>query len=378
MTSVYKLYNQIKHYEWGSSFLLPDFLGQLNDNNLPFAEMWMGTHSGASSQIDKNGKKVNLTEISDDLPFMLKLLAVEKNLSIQAHPEKEKAVYGFQLEEKKGISLTAHDRCYKDMNQKSEIICALSPFKLMAGFKEFSLIIESFEMLSYAAHQKSDFILSLVNLLKNNLLSDFFKKLFSISKDDLESIRKIILSESFSDDQWELMKQFAVSFPQDPCFLSPLFLNILTLQPGQAVFIPAGILHAYLSGFGVELMNNSDNVLRGGLTSKYINFDELLKILKFETYIPQIINPVSENIFYYDVPCNYKLSVIKDETLLISNENIAFPAVCIVTDGEVFADNMHFKKGESFFIAKETEQLPLKGKFTLYTAHTAKEVFESM
>jgi len=382
MIKVYKLHNQIKHYKWGSTVILPEFLGLSNDENLPYAEMWMGTHNGAPSQINKNGKQVNLTELSGELPFLLKLLAVEKSLSIQVHPEKEQAFSGFNLEEKNGIPLTAPDRIYKDANQKSEIICALSTFQLMAGFKELSLIIEAFNILSSIAPKISDFISSLKGLLKNNQLLDFLKKLFYIEKSSLDYLCNIILSfdnkenkfdlqQTISHEQWALIKQFASLYPQDPCFLSPLFLNVLTLDPGQAVFIPAGTVHAYIKGFGVELMNNSDNVLRGGLTSKYVNIDEFIKILNLKIYTPQIITPSDENIFSYKTPCDCKLSVLKNDNSQIINKHFNKSAICIVTEGEVSVNGEMFKKSESFFIPSETDQLSLKGCFTLFLAESA-------
>jgi mannose-6-phosphate isomerase len=320
MTKIYKLQNQIKHYEWGSAKLIPDLLGLPNqdgDHKKPFAEMWMGTHPLAPSQIAENG--VNLKEISGELPFLLKLIAVEKPLSIQVHPNKEQAQEGFKRENEAGIEIDSPFRNYKDQNRKSEIICAITPFTLIAGFKE--------------------------------------------PKDIYDSLGEI------SGEQWELIKKLDSLYPQDAGVFSPLFLNLITLRQGEGLFIPAGVPHAYISGFGVELMTNSDNVIRGGLTNKHIDIDEFKKITMSAPFVPQIIIPSGEPQTCYPLEGeDFSLFYIH------GGGNVSFPwcghSVCIVTEGELKIDNQIFKKGESFYIPSCGQDAPLlmEGNFSLYVA----------
>jgi len=321
MKKIYKLSNQIKHYEWGSPSFIPRLLNIENDGNEPYAEMWMGTHKSAPSKVIDNGNAVNLEDIAGELPFLFKLIAVEKPLSIQVHPNKQQAMEGYERENKAGIPIDAPSRNYKDPNKKSEIICAVTPFTLMAGFKEPEMIIAS--------------------------LGDF------------------------SPEQEKLIKNLESQYPNDGAIYAPLYFNIVTLEPFQAVYIPCGVPHSYISGFGIELMDSSDNVLRGGLTGKHVDIDELMKILKPDPFLPEVITPDSNSRFYY--PCSgtigddFSLSLIRGraQTLEINQtEN----AICVVTEGELNIDNMSFKKGESFFISGGESQLKLEGTFSLFTA----------
>ncbi|MCL2764189.1 MAG: mannose-6-phosphate isomerase, class I [Treponema sp.] len=384
MKNIYRLENQIKHYEWGSKEILPQFLDINNSKDIPYAEMWMGTHESAPSMTLNSGLK----EISGELPFLLKLLAVEKPLSIQAHPDKEKAIAGFNRENDEGLSVKSPARNYRDKNHKNEIICAITPFTLMAGFREPSSVYASLEAFLSIAPQMSDAFNPLMRSLKNTKVKDslggFFHSLFNISKYDMEQLCSILLKKveyetciemELSIEQWELMKTFASLYPADPAILSPLYLNLVFLQPFQAVFLPAGILHSYLRGFGLELMSNSDNVLRGGLTPKYIDINELTKVIKLDTYLPIVYTAdfISEKSGYsvYNYPFedeDFSLSVVKGNGAQISFPG-AGPSICIVTEGELKTGGFDFKKGESFFVMKDRDDsVLLEGIFSLFIA----------
>jgi mannose-6-phosphate isomerase len=375
-TNVYKLYNQIKHYEWGSNELIPQFLNLENRKGIPYAEMWMGTHIGAPSQVELDGKQVNLAEISGELPFLFKLIAVQKPLSIQAHPNKTQAEEGFYREEKQGLSLNAPVRNYKDTNHKPEIICAISPFQLMAGFREPYGIEKALEEFLLIAPPLKEMLSRLLRALVSGSISDFFHTLCNFSSVEHELLCAFILEKgpdesggAILSEQWKLMKNFAAQYPGDKAVISPLYLNLIALQPGQAVFIPSGTLHAYLNGFGVELMTSSDNVLRGGLTSKHIDTGELINILYFKPFVPRIITPAAgEKWFCYKTPCaEFSLALMSG-----SGEEKAFPgnspAVCIVTEGEMSAGSEMFKKGESFFISQGSDPLLFGGNYSLFAA----------
>ena len=372
---LYRLKNQIKHYEWGSEKLLPQFLNIENSKRDPCAEMWMGTHNLSPSQTEVDGRLVNLTELSGELPFLFKLLAVEKPLSIQAHPNKEQAEKGFKGEESRGLSIKNPTRNYRDTNHKPEILCALSPFTLMAGFREPDRICVSLKEFLLIAPPLKEIVSPLLRALSSESLSSFYRILCGLSGIEREYLSTFIREKGvvqegvITQSQWNLMKDFASQYPGDPAILSPLFLNIFTLQPGQAVYIPSGVLHAYLSGFGVELMASSDNVLRGGLTPKHVDTGELMNILHFVPFIPQIITPPSStNWFCYNTPCSdFLLSKMQAE-----GEEKAFggkgPAICIITEGELRAGNEIFKKGESFYLPQTDSAYMFNGNYFLYAA----------
>jgi len=376
---IYRLQNQIKHYEWGSKKLIPEFLNMENAKGVPYAEMWMGTHSLSLSQTETEGRLVDLTEISGELPFLFKLLAVEQPLSIQAHPNKEQAEEGFKREESRGLSIKNPTRNYKDKNHKPEITCAITPFTLMAGFREPYRIGVSLEELVLIAPPLKEIIMPLLRALDADSLSAFFRVLYGFSRIQREYLCTFIREKNdlsndsgqgiITSEQWKLMKDFASKYPGDPAIISPLFLNILTLNPGQAVFIPSGVLHAYLNGFGVELMAASDNVLRGGLTPKHIDSGELMSILHFVPFIPQIITPPpSAAWFCYETPSkDFLLSLMRG-----SGGKEAFPlkrrAICIVTDGELAVENEVFKKGESFYSPSNSSARFFNGNYSLFAA----------
>jgi len=316
MKKIYKLQNQIKHYDWGSTKLIPEFLGLKHvDPNKPYAEMWMGTNPQAPSQVEEG---ISLEEFAGEIPFLFKLIAVEKPISIQVHPDKKQAQAGFKRENEEGIDINSPLRNYKDQNEKNELLYAITPFTLIAGFMEPNKI--------YA----------------------------SLGGDSLQ-------------EQWDLVRKLEALYPQDAGAYSPLYLNMIKLQPGQGLYLPAGTPHAYISGFGAELMTNSDNVIRGGLTNKHVDGDELKKISKPVPFIPNIINPSNEPITCYPLPDeNFSLYHIRGGKSLPQ----CGKAICLVTEGELKTEDQIFKKGESFYIPSSEKEDPLllEGNFSLFAA----------
>jgi mannose-6-phosphate isomerase len=379
MIEIYKLQNQIKHYEWGSLELLPRFLGLDNSQSLPWAEMWMGTHCGAPSQVFCGDGLLSLAQVAEgELPFLFKLLAVEKPLSLQAHPNSAQASVGFRRENEAGIALDAAERNYKDENHKPEILCAVTPFTVMAGFREPEEISCSLNALrSFAPSAEKPISVLLRALAKDSsgeALKDFLRCLFQLSKQERQSLCECIIEKADGADsgitaqQFKLMRDFAIQYPADAAVISPLFLNLFTLQPFQAVFLPAGILHTYISGFGFELMASSDNVLRGGLTPKHVDAGELMNILEFRPFLPPVLSPSGEHDFRYPASCDgASLSIFHGRAA----EKIfpeKGPALCVVTEGELSAGEKIFKKGESFFIPRSAGQSVFSGNYTLFAA----------
>jgi mannose-6-phosphate isomerase len=262
---------------------------------------------------------------------------------------------------------------------------------MMAGFRKQEEIRSYLETFSSFPNEAKDVFSSLLRSFSSkegNSLSSFFSALFNLSKDEKEKLTNFIINtnenevssncNNVSSNQWELMKKFASLYPGDPAVISPLYLNLLTLSPGQAVFIPAGVLHAYLKGFGVELMSSSDNVLRGGLTPKHVDIGELMNILDFSPFMPQIIEPPSSfDLFKYPCPCeDFSLVFMRGKGGKTELKEKG-ASICIVTEGSLRADvengsdkDIIFTKGESFFIPnrEKDESIFFSGNYCAFIA----------
>ena len=401
MTDFYRLYNQIKHYDWGSPHFIPRLLG-LPEDGRPYAELWMGGHPGSPSQIELSDGLIDLGDfISRDahrylgektaerygaLPYLFKLLAAERPLSIQAHPNMEQAREGFERENREGLAQDAPNRNYRDSNHKPEIVCALTPFTGMCGFRspaEIKRVLALFlgdappEILREGL---APLMQALETPATESALRDFFVGLFGLSQALREALREFVLRREWAEDtgdcEWELMQGFASQYPGDPAIIAPLYLNVFRLQAGEAVFLKAGLLHAYVKGFAVELMANSDNVLRGGLSTKHIDVPELTKVLDFAPLKPKVIKPepgLSD--FTYQVPCEeFSLRVIHGSggSTALSLDG---PSICIVTEGAASIGGGILPKGESIFVPapkRGEKPLELKGSYTLYIASVGK------
>jgi mannose-6-phosphate isomerase len=399
MPSVFKLNNAIKHYDWGSPEWIPSLLGLPNGDGKPWAELWMGAHPEGPSALappalprllpefisqDPEGRLG--TELARDfrgLPFLFKLLAAERPLSIQAHPNLAQARSGWERENSLNIPLGAPHRNYKDTNHKPEIICALGPFAALAGFRE------PVEIRSLLERFGCDVLAPLLEALDGpsgtaageGPLKRFLAALFSLSAGDRLALGAH--ARSFAGDgdpvyaeAWKLVARFAELYPEDPALMAPLYLNLVTLQRGEGMNIPAGILHAYVRGFGVELMANSDNVLRGGLTPKHIDVGELTAILRFEPFKPEILKPVPSGEFLESYPSPFREFSLHR---LHGRGNAApfplrGPAILLVLEGELHipAEKLRLERGESAFVLPGTAPI-LSGSYEAAVAAAGPE-----
>ncbi len=296
------LQNTVQPYAWGSRSAIAELTGNPNFSDVPQAELWMGTHPRGPSRVRINDRWVLLPDLIAEfpeqilgkiaserfhrkLPYLFKVLAAEKPLSIQAHPNKEQAVEGFFRENRKNIAINAFNRNYRDDNHKPECLCALTPFWALKGFRGLD---ETQRLLNRACPR------NLRNLDISGLKS-FFKSLMTLSSlQRADLIAETVSSAGKYDDpafQWAL--HLNQEYPNDVGMLAPFFLNLVCLQPGEAIFLQAGELHVYLKGMGVELMADSDNVLRGGLTSKHIDCVELMRVVKFDVQPVSVLYPGS-------------------------------------------------------------------------------------
>ena len=322
---VMRLQGVVQHYDWGGHDFIPELLGVGNPARKPFAELWIGAHAKAPSMAELSGGQKPLDELIAEepdtilgqaanahfdgrLPYLFKILDVHKMLSIQAHPTLAQARHGFARENGEGIRLDAGNRNYKDDNHKPEIGVALTEFRMLHGFRpleqiaetvgqtpELGSLLDGFAQRLAAAGHDHDARRGLLRELYSNVMTMPQEQVDSVLNSLLSRLRAKPPSDKDSPDYWAL--RAADNFPLpgghlDRGIFSIYLLNLVHLQPGQGTFQPAGVLHAYLEGVNVELMANSDNVLRGGLTTKHVDVPELLKILTFEGGTPEIFDGI--------------------------------------------------------------------------------------
>jgi mannose-6-phosphate isomerase len=311
----------VQHYDWGGYRFLPDLLGEENREEEPFAELWIGAHPGAPAIAYVGGLTITLDRLfaeypeallgsaaprfSYRLPYLLKVLDARKMLSIQAHPTKRQAQEGFARENAAGIDLKAAHRNYKDDNHKPEVHVALTDFWMLHGFRPLEEIAEMLRAVSELAPLMPDFTERLAQAgdsekARKTLLRDLYARVMRMPQEQIDSLLSPLLSrlraEATNDkdrpDFWALRAADYFPLPGghlDRGIISIYLLNLVRLRPGQGTYQPAGTLHAYLEGANVELMANSDNVLRGGLTPKYVDTEELMRLLTFESGVPAIL-----------------------------------------------------------------------------------------
>ncbi len=397
MISIEILENVIQNYSWGSYTAIGNLLGQEISSSNPQAELWMGAHPSASSMITMNGKRISLLELltlypedilgkstikkfGKNLPFLFKVLAAQKPLSIQAHPNSKQAKEGFNTENKKKIPLYASNRQYKDRNHKPECICALTDFWLLKGFRSISAIVSFMEELSDGLLENE------VSQLKKNPraigLKNFYQVLMtadSAKKDDL--IHTVVVNaqkDVDADPSYRWILELYQEYGNDMGVLSPLLMNLICLKPGEAMFLSSGELHAYLQGVGIEAMANSDNVIRGGLTSKHVDISELLKIANFEEQSRDILVPEETGTGEKSYPCKaeeFVISIIQvnghTDYRSLQKRNVEI-MICVDGTAAIYdADNsksIALNKGTSVLIPAAVNTYHINGDATLYKA----------
>ena len=389
---IYKMKNVIQDYAWGSINAIPQLLGYENKDNHPQAELWMGSHRRGASLLTTGKGQIPLsTLISEniqdilgeevaahysDLPFLFKVLAAGSPLSIQVHPDKKQAEIGFARENDLSIPLDAFNRNYKDDNHKPEIICALTTFWAMRGFRKIDTIVANFTKADIKSFQ--DEVRAFSNNRSSEGLKEFFNKIMSL-KGDLKQtfIREMVASAGkFESDDFKWVLKLHEKYPEDAAIAAPLYLNLVKLEPGQALYLSAGELHAYLDGLGMELMASSDNVLRGGLTPKHIDREELKGILNFTGADPEILEgeALSENIFVYPTPSEeFELSKIElnqEKNYKLENNvvQILFVSEGRLTFNSETGEKVTAVKGESLFIPSNCGLWTGSGDAVLYRA----------
>ncbi|MFC1416923.1 mannose-6-phosphate isomerase, class I [Streptacidiphilus cavernicola] len=392
-----RLTNTVRPYAWGSRTALPTLLGTPPTGE-PQAELWMGAHPGAPSTLDRgDGPRPLDTVIAADpegelgtatvqrfgpaLPFLLKLLAAGEPLSLQVHPDLDRARAGFADEEARGVPIDAPHRNYKDANHKPELICALDEFTGLCGFRapaETARLLAALEV---------PVLEPLIDVLRSKPEPEALREaLTAVLVAPAETIGGTVLAttealERAATDPGGLGLPEALSsslgsyaavgrsFPGDPGVIAALLLNFVRLQPGEALYLGAGVPHAYLSGLGVEILANSDNVVRCGLTPKHVDVPELLRIVDFRSADPGVLHPVpvpgSDGEELYPTPIDeFRLSRYALGGTAPTSRRMpgGAPQILLCTEGAAVltdesSDQVTLRRGESAFVSAQAVDL---------------------
>ncbi len=383
MPGIYKLTGIVKHYDWGGFSFIPSLLNSKNKEKKPFAEYWLGTHPLGNSLVDTGGSfPTELSAIAGNLSYLFKAQEVKEMLSIQAHPSRENAKKEFARENEEGIPLDAPNRNYKDDNHKPEMLVALGDFWLLHGFKpteelvytlqnvvELQELLPVFNQSGYAGLYKH--VMEMPQEEVNRILQPLVDNILPLYKEDKLDKAK--------EDFWAARAAltFTINNNLDRGIFSIYLFNLVKLKKGEGVFQDAGVPHAYLEGIDVELMANSDNVLRGGLTPKHVDVTELLKQVKCEATFPVIITGIrnEENEIKYNTPSpDFQLSVFELE----AGDTVSFTPtsveILLLTEGiaELDDDNIAIKlqKGNPSAVVfpGQTVYLAAAAKSTVFRA----------
>jgi len=374
---IFKLKGKIQHYAWGGYDFIPNWLGMENKEHKPNAEYWMGAHPSASSVLLSDEGELPLNEAIKqspdafigqkvfeqfgELPYLFKILDVRDMLSIQVHPSKSEAVKGYEAEEAAHVLLSAPHRNYKDKNHKPEVMVALSEFWLLHGFLEEEALLErlrsvpefgGFDTIFLHGGYKRLYkhVMEMPQEKVNNLLTPLVQM-----EIDAKAEGKLTKHQP----GWWASKLFdneGLTGDIDRGIFSIYFFNIVKALPGEAVFQGAGIPHAYLEGQNVELMANSDNVLRGGLTPKHVDVPELLKHTIFEGTKVNILGgeKVGEGEVVYNCPVLdfgiSKIAILAGQEVVGKASSIE---IIVVMEGSLQVagtNTIHARKGEALAI----------------------------
>ncbi|MEV8046176.1 mannose-6-phosphate isomerase, class I [Streptomyces griseoluteus] len=376
-----RLDNTVRPYAWGSTTAIPRLLGT-EPTGEPQAEMWMGAHPGAPSRTSR-GTLVEVIDADPErelgaeavakfgprLPFLLKILAAGAPLSLQVHPDLAQAREGYAEEERRGVPVDAPDRNYKDANHKPELICALTEFDGLCGFRAPAEAAGLLDGLGV------DSLKPYVDLLRaqpeDAALREVLTAILTANPEDMaDTVTEATAACTRLGGPYTPYADMARDYPGDPGVIAAMLLNHVRLQPGEALFLGAGIPHAYLDGLGVEIMANSDNVLRCGLTPKHIDVPELLRVVRFEASDPGVLRPEAspEGEEVYETPIDeFRLSrwVLPGETA--RDLTLPTPQILLCTAGSVRVGEHGLLPGRSVFVPAG-EKAEASGEGTLFRA----------
>jgi mannose-6-phosphate isomerase len=388
---MWSLSNTVRHYPWGSHTVIPELLGEPSPAEEPYAELWMGAHPDAPSVLSSGTPLDKAIEEQPDLmlgaqvrerfgvrlPFLLKVLAADQSLSLQAHPSNEQAEAGFAAEEAAGVPRDDPTRTFKDPHHKPELLVALTPVEALCGFRPVE------ESLHCLAKLQVPELKPTIAALARGGLRAVIPQLIALAP-ETRSVLVTAVADSASRfvaahdpefiNTYRWAASLAETYPGDPGVVISLMCNHLTLSPGEGVFLPAGNLHAYLSGAGVEVMAASDNVLRGGLTTKHVDLAALIEVLDFTDGRVPVLHPVlGPGGLRYPVPVEdfdlTRVQLSRQSGSLMTDG----PQVLLCTEGSAVLSSpeagVTLRQGESAFVPAGAA-VTASGPAVLYRATT--------
>ncbi|HEY5880324.1 MAG TPA: mannose-6-phosphate isomerase, class I [Nakamurella sp.] len=390
--------NRVRPYAWGSRTAIASLLGEPAPSSEPQAELWIGAHPADSSVlVGSSGERALLDAIVDDpdgtlgpevarefagsLPFLLKLLAADSPLSLQAHPTMEQARVGFAAEQAAGVPLDAPFRNYKDRSHKPELMYAITPFEALCGFRPTDVTVRLLDAL--AAAELGEIRSALVDRPGEPGLRQVVTGLLDADRATIAPLVDAVAAACRGrvGDPGPFAPEFAMAtrvadhYPGDPGVLIALLMNRIDLAPGEAVYLPAGNMHAYLSGFGVEIMASSDNVLRGGLTPKHVDVAELSAVVTFAPDEPMLVPavPVAPGEHAFRTPSTeFELSRIQLSSTghILEHDG---PQILLAVQGRVTVTDARggrlvIEPGHSVFLPARQGSVWLEGTGTVFRA----------
>ncbi|MFN0092777.1 MAG: mannose-6-phosphate isomerase, class I [Acidimicrobiales bacterium] len=377
-----RLRGALRHYDWGSQHDIPELIGARPDGR-PWAELWLGAHPAAPAVLEPGhgeGGEVSLRDaIAADpermlgaaccerygltLPFLVKVLAVERPLSLQVHPTLSQAREGFAREEAAGVPLEDERRVYRDAEHKPELLCALSEFEALAGFATLDHVVLALGALGLDR---------LAERAERQGLARLFWWLWDQPSGEQASLVEAAVAGARAADgglfsaEAGWVRRLAELHPGDVGVVASVLLNLVRLAPGEALYAPAGRLHAYLRGVGVEIMASSDNVVRGGLTSKRVDLVELRRILRVA---PEAALVQQARAGVYDTPApEFRLSRLELAEGELHLLDVRGPEVLVCTAGRATLDGLPLERGQAAFVPGSLTGIAASGEGIVFRA----------
>lgn len=378
-----QLEGAIRKYDWGSTSSIPSLLGCAEDGK-PWAELWLGAHPSAPSVVGESRTPLDeliaadpaaqlgtaVTDRFGSLPFLFKVLAAAAPLSLQAHPSVPQAEAGYAREDAAGIPIDAPNRSFRDRFHKPELICALTDFHALCGFRDPVATLDVLATIDTAALDPIRDRLAVFSDVDG--LGPLLEYLLTLPATDAAALVAPVVAACGvpGSDRHADVRAMAAAlgerYPGDAGVVTALLLNLVHLKPGEALFLGAGSLHAYLGGTGVEIMANSDNVLRGGLTTKHIDIPTLLEVVDARPIEPVVQRPaLVRGIASYDTPVP---EFLLDRLDLDGSATVSGPAILLCIDGAVDAGSFSLERGEAAWLPAGDGIVELRGRGTVYRA----------
>lgn len=378
-----QLEGAIRKYDWGSTSSIPSLLGCAEDGK-PWAELWLGAHPSAPSVVGESRTPLDeliaadpaaqlgtaVTDRFGSLPFLFKVLAAAAPLSLQAHPSVPQAEAGYAREDAAGIPIDAPNRSFRDRFHKPELICALTDFHALCGFRDPVATLDVLATIDTAALDPIRDRLAVFSDVDG--LGPLLEYLLTLPATDAAALVAPVVAACGvpGSDRHADVRAMAAAlgerYPGDAGVVTALLLNLVHLKPGEALFLGAGSLHAYLGGTGVEIMANSDNVLRGGLTTKHIDIPTLLEVVDARPIEPVVQRPaLVRGIASYDTPVP---EFLLDRLDLDGSATVSGPAILLCTDGAVDAGSFSLERGAAAWLPAGDGIVELRGRGTVYRA----------